>query len=344
MKAIQEHVEHAREVLSSRYADLHEVAEGHSGLVFSAHKGDPLGPAVALKVAFPALEGAPVPASVVRFRREVEIASTLHHPHIRRLAPIEVLDGVEFCEMEGVGPVRLDQVALGTKPPSFERVLALMQELADALDYAHAHGVVHGALSTSRVLLDPSGHVRVSGFMLYKDQDAPHSALAPSHVGNPAFMPPEQRHASRVDRRVDVYAAGIIAYELCSGHPRVMYESPGVAEIRPLELAPNRPLREGIPLYVTAAIRRATTREPSKRFATVGEFVQAMAHPEKAHPPSLPTTRPDHRRPHHFSWMPFVLVMLLAALAFVAIPSSPRHRVAEWTRSVLASMTPERVP
>ncbi len=332
MITIQEHLEHARQVLAPRYGELTELVQAKSGVIFAGHKGGDDGPPVAVKVAYPMEAETHANDAVVRFAREAELAALLSHPNILRQLPPEELDGVQFCEMDLAGQIRLDQLVVAELAPTFDRILTIMQELAEALDYAHARGIVHGALSPSKVLLDAAGHVRLTGFLLHKNTEATHQALTPAAIGDPAFMAPEQWRLPRVDQRVDIYSAGIIAYELCTGHRRVQLDGTGVPEIMPMDLAPNHPLRPGIPQYVSEVIRHATSREPAARPLTVRAMVDAMRHHDVALGHSLPTDRPHVPRQRQSVWMLAVIVLLAAALAVMVLPAAQRQKMLTWTK------------
>jgi eukaryotic-like serine/threonine-protein kinase len=324
MTLVATHTQRALDVLGQRYHGLRLIAEGRSGLVFTGHVGHEAGRPVAVKVAYPADGSVHFTTALARFRRECEIGARLSHPHIVRTWPSDVLDGIEFYEMDAAGPVRLDQLITAQNPPGFARILVILEQIADAMDYAHSHGIVHGALRPSTVLLDPTGNVLVKGFCLYRDEEPTLPALAPAAVGNAAYMAPEQWHDTRCGRLIDVYAVGVMAYELCTGHARVGYDAAGVPEIRPIELAPNHALRADVPMHVTVAIRRATNKDPDVRYASVGEFVRALSHPDEATGHSLPTLAPPLRAKPHAPGMLVALVLLVAAAIFFGVPSTPR--------------------
>jgi serine/threonine protein kinase len=302
MTLVAAFTQRAREALAERYAGLTLTHEGRTGLVFGAHRGAPDAPAIAVRVAYPD----------------------------NGRTPVQSLHGIEFYEMDKAGPVRLDQLIIAKNPPLFPRVLVILQQLADALDYAHAHGVVHGALRPSAVLLDASGSVLLKGFCLYAAADTPSSVLSPAAVGDPAYMAPEQWHDAIVNRAVDVYALGVLAYELCTGHARVGYDTRGVPEIRPIELAPNHCLRDDVPMYVTDAIRRAISRDPALRFHSAGQFVEALSHPHDALGHSLPTIKPPRPKSQHSAWMLLGLVLFVGTVLVLTVPSEVRDQLWGW--------------
>jgi serine/threonine protein kinase len=330
MTLVAAFTQRAREALAERYAGLTLTHEGRTGLVFGAHRGAPDAPAIAVRVAYPDNGRTAQASTVARFRREAEIGARLSHPHILRNGPVQSLHGIEFYEMDKAGPVRLDQLIIAKNPPLFPRVLVILQQLADALDYAHAHGVVHGALRPSAVLLDASGNVLLKGFCLYAAADTPSSVLSPAAVGDPAYMAPEQWHDAIVNRAVDVYALGVLAYELCTGHARVGYDTRGVPEIRPIELAPNHCLRDDVPMYVTDAIRRAISRDPALRFHSAGQFVEALSHPHDALGHSLPTIKPPRPKSQHSAWMLLGLVLFVGTVLVLTVPSEVRDQLWGW--------------
>lgn len=336
MNSLESYVQRVMEILSQRYDDVTRVQEGKSGIVFSARtRNEPSNP-IALKVAYPVEGENDLPDSVIRLRRECEIGAALQHEHILAIGELQQLDGIEFYKMQRASAFRLDHIVLQDDPPSLERIVAIMRELGDAIDFAHARGVVHGALRPSNVLLDDAGHVLLKGFLLREGERPPHPALAPGAVGDAAYMAPEQWREARVGRRVDVYTAGVLAYELCTGQRRVLYDVPGIPEIRPIELQPNRPLRQGIPLYVNAALRRATAKEAVGRFASVSELAKALASPDAALGHGLPTYAPPLKRVRARHLILLVLVLgALLATAFV-YPSAPRDQVLQWGKSLLA--------
>lgn len=323
-----EYEKRVTELLSRHYDDVKFVTMGANGLVFAAHERGVPTHSVSIKVPHEMARGGGDSAPLVRFRREAELGALLHHPNIVRMSPIRHDGDLEFFEMDTVGPMRLDRVVRAPKPPGFDRLIAIMHELGEALDHVHAQGIVHGRLRPSSVYLDGAGHVRLKGFMLREHETPPHPALTPATVGDAAYMPPEQWRDPVVDRRVDVYAAGVLAYELCTGAARVLQDGDGPPQIQPIDILPHRPLREGMPIHVNAAIRRATHRDPATRFTSVGEFARALSDADEAQGHSLPTySPPAHAAPPTRSWLLLVLVLGVAIIAILAAVPSARDRV-----------------
>ncbi len=276
--------------LEGRFQEVRLLHTGENGVVFSARDPADADARRALRVPFPS-EGADV-AHTVRFHRLAELACAVPHPYIAAGIAMEQVAGMDVMIMELAGPLRVDHLVTSARPATVHRILTVMRELATALDALHAAGIVHGALRPSRVLLDASGHVKVTGMLLRSGEAPPHTALTPAHVGDPAYMAPEQWHSTTAAAAMDVYAAGVIAFELYTGEPRVTRLAPGVA-IHPLVIPANRSLRPDLPLAINEALRRATHPDPAMRFATVGAFVDALAAPHTptaGHPAIGPPT------------------------------------------------------
>lgn len=302
--------------LDGRFQDVRLLHTGENGVVFSARDPADADARRALRVPFPD-DGADE-AHTVRFHRLAELARAVQHPHVAACLALEQVAGMDVAIMELAGPLRVDHLITSTKPATVHRILTVMRELATALDALHAAGIVHGALRPSRVLLDASGHVKVTGMLLRSGEAAPHTALTPAHVGDPAYMAPEQWHSATAAAAMDVYAAGVIAFELYTGEPRVTRLAPGVA-IHPVVIPANRSLRPDLPVAINAALRRATHPDPAMRFATVGAFVDALAapHTPTAGHPAIGPPSEAARQPAPSIGLRVVL--LLAALVVVLV-------------------------
>lgn len=337
MTQVVPYVHRVRDMLRDRYPELSLLHEGRCGLVFLSSRPGASGAPLVVKVAYPLSAGEAESTLFARFRREAEIGARLNHPHILRNSRPETIHDVTFYEMPQAGPMRLDHLITAPNPPQFPRILTILQQLADALDYAHAHGVVHGALRPSAVLLDMAGNVLLKGFCLHLSEADAIPPLTPAVVGDPAYMAPEQWHDPKVDRSLDVYALGVLAYELCTGSARVGYDAQGVPEIRPIELSPNHALRGDVPMHATAAIRRALNKDPAMRFPTAGRFVRALTEPEEALGHSLPTVKTPVPTRRHSRWMLILLVLIVAVTLASAVPSPLRDWLVSLVRVTVRS-------
>jgi serine/threonine protein kinase len=265
--------------LSAHYRLERELGRGGMATVYLAHDLRHDRP-VALKVLHPELAEALSPEP--RFLREIRTAARLEHPHILPVLDSGAAQGLLWYTMPYVEGeslrARLD--CEGQLP--VEEAVRLAREVADALEYAHAHGVVHRDIKPENILLS-GGHARVADFGIAKAVEAAGGetlTVSGVLVGTPAYMSPEQGAGEReLDGRSDVYSLGCVLYEMLAGEPLWSGPSP-VAVIAQRITESSRPLgalREGVPTAVEQAITQALARSPADRFQTVAEFAKALA-------------------------------------------------------------------
>ena len=274
-------LERLREALADRYALERELGQGGMATVYLAddlrHER-----AVALKVLRPELALA---LGADRFLREIRTTAQLTHPHILPLLDSGEADGTLFYVMPFVeGESLRDRLERERQLP-LDEALRLTREVADALGYAHSHGVVHRDIKPENVLLE-SGHAVVADFGIARAVSAAGTARLTETgmaVGTPAYMSPEQATGSgSLDGRSDIYSLGCVLYEMLSGE--TPYTGPTPQAILAKKLSEPLPrisvVREAVSPAVEAALAKALARTPADRWATASEFGAALAHPE----------------------------------------------------------------
>jgi eukaryotic-like serine/threonine-protein kinase len=265
--------------LAPLYALQHLLGEGGMAEVYLAqdrrHGRD-----VAIKVVRPELC---VDVAVERFLQEIQLCARLTHPHILPLLDSGSADGRPFYVMPYVPGESLRQRLQRTGPLAVPDALRIVQGLADALDYAHAVGIVHRDVKPENVLLHGEHPILVDfgiGRALSaagsREATLTHSGLV---VGTPAYMSPEQAAGDEtLDGRSDQYALGLMAWELLIGEPP--FTGPTVQAMitrRFVEDAPRLDtLRGDVPPAAVVAIARALARDPADRFAATGDFGRAL--------------------------------------------------------------------
>jgi len=169
---------------------------------------------------------------LARFRREAQLLASLNHPNIAAIHGLEEADGQPFLVLELVeGETLQERLARGRIP--LDDALPIARQIAEALEEAHEHGIVHRDLKPANVKLTPEGQVKVLDFGLAKalggDGDAHHSDVSRSPtltregteagviLGSAAYMSPEQARGRRVDRRADIWAFGVVLFEMLTG-------------------------------------------------------------------------------------------------------------------------------
>ena len=297
--------------------------------VYLAH--DPLhGRNVAIKVLAPELAALVGPE---RFLREIRIEASLQHPHILPLYESGSAPGLLYYVMPYVqGETLRDRIRRETQLPLAD-ALRITREVADALGYAHANGVVHRDIKPANILLSgypsrpgsgESWHTLVADFGIARAVDTAGEEVLTATglaVGTPEYMSPEQAGADRgTDHRTDVYALGCVVYEMLSGSPPFTGRTVQnvVARHRQDPVPSIRVVRDSVPEHVEAAIVRALAKVPADRFATVAEFAAALDQP------TAPSRAPDTAVSPSARWRlrpraaAYVSLLLLAAAALFA--------------------------
>src|SRR5437762_4418300 len=269
-----------RPALADRYLIKRELGRGGMATVYLAqdlkhHRQ------VAIKVLKPEVAGALGPE---RFLREIEIAAGLTHPHILPLDDSGEADGFVYYVMPFVeGETLRDRLEHERQLPS-EEALVITRDVAEALDHAHAHGVVHRDIKPENILFE-AGHAVVSDFGIARAITAAAGGKLTETgiaIGTPGYMSPEQAAArGRVDERSDIYSLGCVLYEMLAGEPPFTGPSAESIVRQHLAAAPPRvsAMRAAVPRAIEEAIVRALAKTPADRPATAAEFVEALAAP-----------------------------------------------------------------
>jgi TolB-like protein/tetratricopeptide (TPR) repeat protein len=264
--------------LAGRYTIEHELGRGGMATVYLAQDLKH-GRSIALKVLRPELATALGPG---RFVREIEIAARLTHPNILPLHDSGEVDGFLYYVMPYVEGESLRSHLTREGPLPLDQALEITREVADALGYAHAHGVVHRDIKPDNILLE-SGHAVVSDFGIARAITAAagdsltETGLA---VGSPAYMSPEQAGAeASIDGRSDIYALGCVMYEMLTGEPPFTGPTPRAVAAKHLrQSVPSvRVTRPGVPSHVDHVIRTALAKAPADRFPDAARFAAALA-------------------------------------------------------------------
>ena len=223
----------------------------------------------------------PEPAARVRVElRETTAAAQLNHPHILALLDSGLAAGFLYYVTPHVEGESLRNRLSREKQLHIEEAIRITREVADALAYAHAHGVIHGDIKPENVLLEERGSVLVDFDFARRSvmgrKTLPGIAIT---VGTPQYMSPEQATGDRaVDHRSDVYSLACVLYEMLGGDPP--FVDPNVQDLLAKVVAevptPIRHLRPNVPAAVESALDRALAKLPADRFATALQFAEAL--------------------------------------------------------------------
>ena len=266
----------------AHYRITASLGAGGMGEVYRA-TDTTLGRDVALKV-LPAAMAAD-PERIERFRREAKALAALDHPGVVTVYSVEEADGVHFLTMQLVDGQTLERLIPATGLP-LERLLQVAVALAEALAAAHERGVVHRDLKPGNVMVTGDGRVKVLDFGLAKLGDTGPETATLTHaltgdgvvMGTVPYMSPEQVAGRAVDHRTDIFALGVIFYEMITGRRPFAAASSAELVSSILRDAPPPPekLRAGLPVGLGLLVERCLEKRPEDRFRSAVEVADAL--------------------------------------------------------------------
>ena len=268
------------EDLSGRTFGVYRVLEplGRGGMasVYKAYQ-----PAVDRHVALKVLPRhlAEDPKFLARFEQEAKILAKLQHPHILPVHDFGESDGFTYIVMPFIRTGTL-AATLNGQPLPFDQIKRVITQIGDALDCAHAQGLVHRDVKPSNILLDERGNCLLADFGIAKMLEGADTLTATgSLIGTPQYMSPEQGMGAPIDGRSDIYSLGVVLYEMATGQVPFEAETPLAVVVKhihdPLPV-PSR-VNPTIPESLHRMILRAMHKDPSQRFPTANAMVAAMS-------------------------------------------------------------------
>jgi serine/threonine protein kinase len=241
-----------------------------------------------------------------RFLREAQMAAQLNHPHIVPIYSVDETSGLVYFVMGLVEGDSLAKLLFLERRPPIPMVRRVLREVADALHYAHAHGVVHRDIKPDNILIESAtGRAMVTDFGIARAAEADMRLTATGiAVGTPAYMSPEQAMGEReVDGRADIYALGIVGYQMLAGE--LPFQAANTPSLLMKHLSePPRPLlelRPDLPANLAAAIERALCKAPGDRWPDAAAFRDALAEnaPVTLNVPAV-AARPQEHAPQSY--------------------------------------------
>jgi len=259
-----------------KYTILETLGKGAMGIVYKGF--DPgVERHVALKIIRKELLGHERAAEIVqRFRNEAQAGGRLQHPGIVSVYEYGEDEKTAFIAMEFVEGRALSQyIALKVR---FELAdtMSIMAQLLDALDYAHEHGIVHRDVKPANVLLSDDKQVKVVDFGVARLADSDLTKVG-AVIGTPSYMSPEQLSGQQVDRRSDLFSAGIVLYELLTGKKPFDGAADEVMRRISSESPEDPSLADpAVPATFDNVVTRALAKQPKGRYASAREFADAL--------------------------------------------------------------------
>ena len=264
--------------LGDEYILEKELGRGGMAIVYLGRDAR-LGRKVAVKVLPPELTYGSKGSTIERFKREAQTAAKLDHPNIIPVYRVSPGGTLFWYVMKYLDGEPLDRILEREGQLTVERTVAIVSEVAEALDYAHQNQVVHRDVKPANVVVDKKGRVTVTDFGIAKALDANTLTASGSIIGTPYYMSPEQCKGKRVGPAADQYSLAVMAYQMLGGH--VPFTGDSAVEIVHKHVADPVPplgiLRPQLPEKVIAVVERGLAKTPEERFATVAEFARVLA-------------------------------------------------------------------
>jgi eukaryotic-like serine/threonine-protein kinase len=224
------------------------------------------------------------PAQYERFQRELEVMDTLDHPAILKGLGSGKFNRIPFLVTEFVDGKPLRALIEESAPMPVDQVLDLIRKIADGMAYCHKNDVIHRDLKPENIFITDLDQPVIMDFGLALTKGAhrvTYSNLSAT-MGTPDYMAPEQIDGKRGDERTDIYALGIILFEMLAGRPPFTGDSAMVVMSQHLNNMPPRVdgLNAAVPESIAAIVAICLQKNPEERFASMDELVEAIDHPE----------------------------------------------------------------
>ena len=220
-----------------------------------------------------------------RFRREARAAGRCLHQNIVTVFEFGEQDGMPYIVMEYVEGRELGDIIRGPERPDRGQAVDIISQVLDALQYAHANGIVHRDIKPGNIIILKDGTVKVTDFGIARIDSTSMTAHG-SVVGTPSYMSPEQFTGGEIDRRSDIFSTGVVLFELLTGQKPFPGKSATEVMYRLLNHQPPAvtTLNPTLPIAMNAVVLKALSREPADRFATAAEFKAMLQQAAKMAP------------------------------------------------------------
>ncbi|HXA43364.1 MAG TPA: serine/threonine-protein kinase [Candidatus Solibacter sp.] len=263
-----------------------------------------------------------------RFRREMKIASRLDHPGIQRSLDIGANRSRVYMVMEYVEGTTLRKLLNTSRGLSVERTISVAKQLCDAAGYAHSRGVFHRDLKPENILITPTDRVVLTDFGVALMEGAKRLTFRAlnAQVGTPTYMAPEQVQGKRGDARTDIYAIGVIVFEMLAGRPPWVGEDVfAVMDMHLTAPVPDlRKLNRKVPATLRGIVQKCLRKDPAQRYQTCAAILEDLEHWQELDPAAFvfEPERPLKRASEAWVWAlvgGLSLGFLLAAAAITYV-------------------------
>lgn len=331
-------------IFAGRYQVIEEIGQGGMGRVYKVMDRE-VGERIALKLL--RSEIAARGDTIRRFREELRLARRITHKNVCRMFDLGFFEGTYFITMEYVDGEDLKEFIRRSGRLTVEKAAAIARQIGEGLAEAHSLGVVHRDMKPQNVMIDGQGNARIMDFGIARSIEDAGVTGTGVMIGTPDYMSPEQVEGKAADPRADIYALGVILFEMVAGRLPFEGGTPlSVAVKHKTEPAPDpRTFNPGIPEGLADVLLMCLEKDREKRYGSASELLAALDRvggeaarprkPRKAGKPATPKASAGARRPANFRWRKaFVPAILLAAAALVIAGYRYVHRNAkvDWAK------------
>lgn len=264
-------------ILANRYRILEKIGSGGMADVYKAND-EVLNRIVAIKILRP--EMAEDPAFLVRFIREASAARKLHHPNVVSIYDVGEAEGLHYIVMEYVDGQTLKELIQQQGPMPVRQSIRIMMQLCDALIAAHDHCIIHRDIKPQNVLAGKDRVMKITdfGIAVHADRKEDHPGQHDPVMGSAHYLAPESAAGMDPDYRVDIYALGIVFFELLTGSVPYTGQTPAQIALKHLQdpLPRIRPFNTAVCQSVENVVIKATAKNPDERYQSVRRLKQAI--------------------------------------------------------------------
>ena len=251
------------------------------------------------------------PSFYLRFRREAQNAAALNHPAIVAVydtGEAETPNGpLPYIVMEYVEGVTLRDIVHTDGPMEQRRAIEVIADACQALNFSHQHGIIHRDVKPANIMISKAGAVKVMDFGIARAlADASNVTQTAAVIGTAQYLSPEQARGEKVDARSDVYSLGCVLYEMLTGEPPFVGDSPVAVAYQHVREDPVPPSQrhEGIPPELDAVVLKALAKNPDNRYQTAAEMRADLVKVHSGEQPDAPKVFTDAERSSLMSAQP----------------------------------------